>query len=73
MARNKIADLRNHLFAAIEGLMDEENPMELDRARAVAEVAQVIVNSAKIECDYLKITGSAQITGFISPEQKVLE
>jgi hypothetical protein len=72
MARNKIADLRNHLFAAIEGLMDEENPMELDRARAIAEVAQVIVNSAKIECDYLKITGSGQVTGFIESDKKVL-
>jgi hypothetical protein len=53
--------------------MDEENPMELDRARAVAEVAQVIVNSAKIECDYLKITGSGQVTGFIESDKKVLE
>jgi hypothetical protein len=55
--KNKITDLRNHLFATIEGLMDEENPMDIDRAKAVAEVASVIVQSAKIEVDFIRATG----------------
>lgn len=38
--KNKIDDLRNHLFAALEGLADPEKPMELDRARALADVAR---------------------------------
>ena len=69
--KNKIEDLRNHLFATIEGLLDEETPMELERAKAVADVAQVIVNSAKIEVDFIKVTGRSEGTGLI-PEIKKL-
>lgn len=69
--KNKIEDLRNHLFAAIEGLMDEDKPMEIDRAKAVAEVAQVIVNSAKIEVDFLKATGSTGGTSFIPTDRQL--
>lgn len=68
MAKNKIEDLRNHLFATLEALQDEENPMPIDRARAIADVAQVIVNSAKVEVDFIKATGSDRGTGFI-PEK----
>jgi hypothetical protein len=69
MPRNKIEDLRDHLFVTIESLLDEEKPMEIDRAKAVADVAQVIVNSAKIEVDFLKATGSNGGTGFINNEK----
>jgi hypothetical protein len=62
--KNKIEDLRNHLFATIEGLLDEKEPLDLDRAKTVAEVAQVIVNSAKVEVDYMYKLGSRG-TGFI--------
>lgn len=62
--KNKIEDLRDHLFETLEALKDENHPMELDRAKAVAEVAQVIVNSAKVECDYIKIAGGKG-SGFI--------
>lgn len=57
MPKNKLEDLRNHLFAALEGLLDEDNPMDLDRAETVAKVAQVIVNSAKVEVDFQKAVG----------------
>ncbi|MEP7197240.1 MAG: hypothetical protein ABI851_12030 [Saprospiraceae bacterium] len=69
MPRNKIEDLRNHLFATIEGLVDLENPMDLDRAKAISEVAQVLVNSAKIEVAWIKATGQTQSTGFYSVPQ----
>lgn len=71
MPKNKIEDLRNHLFATIESLMDEEKPMEIDRAKTIAEVAQVIVNSAKIEVDFLKATDRSQGTGFIPEEKQI--
>lgn len=63
--RNKIEDLRNHLFATLESLQDETQPMAVDRAKAIADVAQVIVNSAKIEVDFIKATGNDTKTGFI--------
>lgn len=70
--KNKIEDLRNHLFATLEGLLDEDNPMELDRARAVADVAQVLVNSAKVEVDFLKVTDSVRGSGFIADDSNLL-
>lgn len=39
--------------------------MEIDRAKAVAEVAKVIIDSAKAENDFIKLTGSAG-SGFIA-------
>jgi hypothetical protein len=65
---NKIDDLRNHLFETLEALKDKDEPMDLDRARAVAEVAQVIVNSAKVEVDFVKATGAVRSTHFLPVE-----
>lgn len=63
--KNKIEDLRNHLFETLEKLKDEESPMDLARARAVSDVAQTIINSAKVEVEFLKATGSRLGSGFI--------
>lgn len=62
--KNKIEDLRNHLFATLEALQDKENPMEIERAKVISDVAQTIVNSAKVEVDFLKVTNGVG-TGFI--------
>jgi hypothetical protein len=72
MPKNKIEDLRNHLFATLEALQDDENPMDINRAKTIADVAQVIVNSAKIEVDFIRATGNEQTTGFI-PNQNFLK
>jgi len=61
----KLEDLRNHLFETLDSLRNEEKPMDLDRARAVAEVAQTIINSAKVEVDFLKVTGQKPEGGFL--------
>ena len=42
--------------------------MDIERAKAVAEVAQVVVNSAKVEVDFLRITGGKG-SGFITEKQ----
>jgi hypothetical protein len=63
--KNKIEDLRDHLFSAIEGLMDEEKPMEINRAKAVADVAQTIINSAKVEVEFLQVTGAKRGSAFL--------
>lgn len=62
--KDKIEDLRNHLFATIEALLDESKPMDLDRAKAVADVAQVMINSAKVEVEFMRVTGGTG-SGFI--------
>jgi hypothetical protein len=62
--KNKIEDLRNHLFETLEDLRDKEKPMDIERAKAIAGVAQVIVDSAKAENEFIKITGG-EGSGFI--------
>lgn len=66
--KNKIGDLRNHLFETLEALKDDDKPMEIDRAKAIADVARVIVDSAKVEVDMLKVTGGIKGTGFLPEE-----
>lgn len=61
---NDITELRGHLFGTLAALRDDKSPMDLERARHVADVAQTIINSAKVEVEYLKIVGG-QGTGFL--------
>ena len=68
--KNKIEDLRNVLFETLDDLRDKEKPMEISRAKAIADVAQVIVDSAKAENDFIKLTGSKGAgSGFIPRQQ----
>ena len=56
-----LEDLREHLFATIEALRDKEKPMEIDRAKAISEIAQTVINSAKAEVDYVRAVGRADL------------
>lgn len=71
--KNKIDDLRNHLFETLEALKDNDTPMDLDRALAIAEVAKVIVESAKVEVSFLKTTGAIKSTDFLPSEEDEIE
>jgi len=62
---HNIEGLRLHLFETLEALRDKEKPMDLDRARAVADIARVLVDSAKVEVDFLKVTGTLRSTSFL--------
>lgn len=53
--KNRIEDLRDHLFETIESLKSDKNPMEIDRAKAIADVAKVMIESAKVEVEHLKV------------------
>ena len=63
--KNKISDLRNHLFVVLEELADPESNYDIEKAKVIANVAQTIINSASVENQYLKIVGSSQGSGFI--------
>jgi hypothetical protein len=71
MAKDKIQDLRHHLFETIEMLKDGD--IEIDKAKAISEVAQVIINTAKVEVQFLKEMGSNRHTGFIQLENKEID
>lgn len=70
MARNKISDLRNHLFETIELLMDKDKPLDVDRAKAIAQVAGKIIESAKVEVKYAEVTGQAYASDFFPDLEK---
>jgi hypothetical protein len=63
--KNGIADLRDHLFATLEALQDKDDPMDIARAKEIANVAKVLVESAKVEVQFLKTTGALKSTGFL--------
>ncbi|MGH3430841.1 MAG: hypothetical protein ACRDQZ_25275 [Mycobacteriales bacterium] len=54
-----IDDLREHLFGTLDALRDEKNPMDIERAKAVAEVAGVIVDSARVEAAFSRANGGS--------------
>lgn len=64
---NTIADLRKHLFDSIDGL--KAGTMEIDKAKAISDLCQVVINSAKVEVDFMKMRGDKG-TGFI-PEKQI--
>ena len=49
-----IDDLRRRLFDAIDGVV--AGTMSVEQARQISELSQVVVNSAKVEVDYLRVT-----------------
>jgi hypothetical protein len=53
--KNRMEDLRNHLFESIEMLKSGE--MEVAKAMAINNVAQTLVASAKVEVDYIRQVG----------------
>ena len=78
--KNKLSDLRNHLFATLEALRDEEKPMEIARAHAVAEISREIIHSAKVELQAMEVLGEVAdapffdsgAQGLARPEQRRL-
>lgn len=61
MAKNKLEDLNNHLFAQLERLSDEdissdELTKEINRAKAVNGVEKNIIDNAKTVIEAFKFT-----------------
>jgi len=63
--KNDIVELRKHLFDTMRDLRSKESPMDMERARTVSSTAQTIINSIKVENDFMKITGAMDGSGVI--------
>jgi hypothetical protein len=82
MPKNTLEDLRNHLFITLENLTDEKatkDPealkVQTQRAKAVVDVSRTIIEAARTENDFMKITGEAPATDFFgkrSPDKRPL-
>ena len=62
MARNKLSDVRDHIFMALERLSDEtltndQINVEVDKAKAISQLAGTLIQSAKVEIDFINATG----------------
>jgi len=57
-------DLRSVLFEALEAV--KSGTMDLDKARAINEIGRTLVDTAKVEVDYLRATDGSQ-SSFIEP------
>jgi hypothetical protein len=62
---NDIDSLRAHLFDALAGLKD--GTVAIEKAKAISDVAQTIINTAKVEVDYAKATGTKGSTFLDKP------
>lgn len=53
--KNKMSDLRNHLFDVLERLKDpdEATPMSFEQAKAIVAVSEQLIDSARVENEYL--------------------
>lgn len=58
MSSKNISDLRETLFATLEAV--KSGQLDLDKARAVNEIAKTIVDTAKVEVDYLRTAGGGE-------------
>ena len=59
---NDITELRSALFDTLRDL--KAGNMDIERAKAINDTAQTIINSAKVEIDHMKIAGGN--SGFIA-------
>lgn len=62
MKNNNMTALRDHLFEVIERVKlsndpdaDDKEKMSIEQAKAISQAAAIIVNTAKIEVDLLKV------------------
>lgn len=65
MAQNKIDNVRDHLFMQLErlnddSLSDEQMEREIEKAKAVSQVAGMLIQSAKVEIEFLNVMGIAE-------------
>ncbi len=60
---NDIKGLRDIMFDTLRGVKD--GSIKIETAKAINDTAQTIINSAKVEVEFLKATGSPASTGFI--------
>ena len=70
MAKNKIEDLRDHLFETLEALKDSDKPLdeEIKRAKAIVDVSQAIIESARVEVKYAQVVNEFIGSGFLDKD-----
>ncbi|MGH8027227.1 MAG: hypothetical protein ACREO0_10925 [Pseudoxanthomonas sp.] len=65
-----VTDLRADMAATIKALREGDEKMTVEKAKAISELGQTMINSAKVEVDMIRAVGRnyAAPTGFIALE-----
>jgi hypothetical protein len=63
MTTHTITDLHAHLFETLAGL--RAGTITTEQAATISQVAQAIINTAKVEVEYLRVTGKQHGSGFL--------
>ncbi len=77
--KNKMTDVRNLLIEGMEKLLDDDNTsFDYKKAKALAEIGSVLIDSAKAEVDYINaLSNGGDRSQFIdlqriAPHQEVI-
>lgn len=69
MSTENITTLRAALFAQLKELREATEPdavkLAIDKSKAVSELGQVLIGSARVEIEYLRVTDAHTGSGFI--------
>lgn len=69
--KNKMSDLREHLFECLKGVKD--GTVTKEQAQTACLVAQTIINTAKVEIDFIKTVGGIKNSDFFQLEQSDID
>lgn len=72
MSNPHINQVRQSLLDTLADLRNKETPMDIERAKAVATVASVLVDTAKVENEYLKLSGQDRSNFLETPPDNLL-
>lgn len=64
-----IEDLRAALFAAIDGVSN--GTLSVEKAKCISDLSQVMVNSARVEAEYVKAVGGDMTSEFLEPKSEL--
>lgn len=53
--KNRLSDLRNHLFEAIE--MVKSGELDVEKAKVISDLGGKLIDSAKVEVSYITTVG----------------
>lgn len=76
MAKNKVEDLKNHLFAQLERLNDEsispeDMKAEIEKAKAMEGISKQVIDIERINIEKKRLVINAYESGIISQSPKI--
>jgi hypothetical protein len=73
MAKNQLHDLRDHLFLALEKIQNPEDgadiELEMRKAMTIAEVGKQIIETGKLEFQFLNKMDELDSNEFVKPKE----